>query len=199
MKKLFLTLVCLLAICSSFAQNTEQAVVERHLKFKGIPIDGTPSEFSSKLKENGFAYKETYISGASVYNGSFAGYNNCDVIVKSTNNLVYEVVVIFPKDYTWNQLNNTYSSLKEMLTTKYGNPEGEETFKNTPSYVNINDDNDKYREVGYGRCVYYSSFTSLVDGVGIIWLEIKKSCSVGLHYIDYYNERKKESAAINDL
>ena len=198
MKKLLLMLLCSVAICSSFAQ-TNETNIEQHLKFKGIPIDGTPFEFGEKLKANGFTYKETYISGSSVYNGSFAGYNNCDVIVKSNNNLVYEVVVIFPKAYTWNQLNNTYCSLKEMLTTKYNNPESMEKFENTPSYVNINDDNDKYREVGYGRCVYYSSFTSLVDGYGIIWLEIKKTYCVGLHYTDYYNEKKKESAAINDL
>ena len=198
MKKLFLTTLCLFAVCFSFAQ-TNETNIEQHLKFKGIPIDGTPFEFGEKLKETGFSYRETDSDGYRWYKGNFAGYNNCEIVVKANNNLVYEVVVIFPKAYTWNQLNNTYCSLKEMLTTKYNNPKSMEKFENTPSYVNINDDNDKYREVGYGRCVYCSSFTSLVDGYGIIWLEIKKSCCVGLHYTDYYNEKKKESAAINDL
>lgn len=194
MRKLFTTLVCLFVACGSFAQNTEQ-----HLKFKGIPIDGTPSEFGAKLKASGFKYVED-VSGIQWYEGNFAGYNNCNVAVKSTNNLVYEVVVLFPEDYSWNRLNNTYSSLKEMLTTKYGSPESSiEKFKNTPSYVNIDDDNDKYREIGYGRCVYGSTFVSLVDGLGTIGLEIKKTHCVGLHYHDYLNEKKKESAAINDL
>ena len=197
MKKLLLTTMCLFAICFSYAQ-TNETNTEQHLKFKGIPIDGTPSEFGAKLKANGFIYDET-LDGNSWYKGSFAGYNNCDVVVKSTNNLVYEVVVLFPKDYSWNQLNNTYSSLKEMLTTKYGNPESIEKFENTPSYVNIEDDNNKYREVGFNRCVYHSSFCSLVDGFGIIGLEIKSTCRVGLHYNDYYNEKKKKSTAINDL
>ena len=115
MKKLFLTLICLFAVCVSYAQ-TDNAVAERHLKFKGIPIDGTPSEFGTKLKEAGFSYVKI-VNGTRWYNGPFAGYNNCDVAVKANNNLVYEVVVIFPKDYSWWQLYNTYSSLKDMLST----------------------------------------------------------------------------------
>ena len=197
MKKLFLTLICLFAVCVSYAQ-TDNAVAERHLKFKGIPIDGTPSEFGTKLKEAGFSYVKI-VNGTRWYNGPFAGYNNCDVAVKANNNLVYEVVVIFPKDYSWWQLYNTYSSLKDMLSTKYGKPECREEFENTPSYKDINDDNVKYSEVSYGRCFYCSSFISLVDGLGSIALEIKNSCRVGLHYTDYYNEKKKESSAINDL
>ena len=198
MKKLLLMLLCSVAICSSFAQ-TNETNIEQHLKFKGIPIDGTPSEFGAKLKNNGFTYERTIDSGLVIYKGSFAGYNNCEVGVKSNNNLVYEVVVIFPKSYSWNHLNDTYSSLKEMLTTKYGNPKSIEKFENTPSYVNIEDDNNKYREVENGRCTYLSSFISLVDGLGTIGLEMKSTCCVGLHYTDYYNEKKKESAAINDL
>ena len=198
MKRLFLTTLCLFAVCFSFAQ-TNETNIEHHLKFKGIPIDGTPSEFDAKLKNNGFTYARTIDSGLVIYKGSFAGYNNCEVAVKSNNNLVYEVVVIFPKSYSWNHLNNTYSSLKEMLTTKYGNPESIEKFENTPSYVNIEDDNNKYREVENERCTYHSLFISLVDGLGTIGLEIKSTCCVGLHYHDYYNEKKKESAAINDL
>ena len=198
MKKLFLTLMCLFAVCGSYAQTNETAT-EQHLKFKGIPIDGTPNEFGAKLKEVGFSYVNMNDNGTKWYNGPFAGYNNCDIAVKANNNLVYEVVVIFPKDYSWNQLYNTYSSLKDMLSTKYGKPECKEEFENTPSYKNLNDDNDKYSEVPYGRCTYYSSFISLVDGLGSIWLEIKKTCRVGLHYTDYYNEKKKESSAINDL
>ncbi len=198
MKKLLLTLMCLFAVCASFAQNAEPTSTEQHLKFKGIPIDGTPSEFGSKLQNAGFSYSYKD-EGTYYYNGSFAGYDNCKIIVKSAGNLVYEVVAIFPKDYSWAHLHNKYSSLKEMLTSKYGTPECKEVFENTPSYVNINDDNNKYREVGYNRCNYYSVFTSLIDGMGTIVMEIKSAHCVGIHYIDFYNEQKKKSSAINDL
>ena len=197
MKKLLLTTICLFAICFSYAQ-TNETNTEQHLKFKGIAIDGTPNEFGSKLQNAGFSYSYKD-EGTYYYEGSFAGYDNCKIIVKSTNNLVHEVVAIFPKDYSWGHLHNTYSSLKDMLTTKYGKPEGKEIFENTPTYVNISDDNDKYREVGYNRCNYYSVFTSILDGWGTIVLEIKSAHCVGIHYIDFYNEQKKKSSAINDL
>ena len=42
MKKIILTLSFLMILMSSFAQSTE------HLKFKGVPIDGTLNERSDK-------------------------------------------------------------------------------------------------------------------------------------------------------
>jgi hypothetical protein len=198
MKKLFLVLFCLFTICTSFAQTPKQASQNYHLKFKGISIDGSPNEFGAKLKEAGFSYINKY-EGVPFYKGNFAGHNNCEVAIKSNNNLVYEVVVLFPKNYSWNQLYRTYSYLKKILTEKYGEPLCKEEFINTPSYVNINDDNDKYSEVGYGRCSYGSAFLSIIDGAGSILLEIKDSHCVGLHYTDFHNELKKDSAAKNDL
>ena len=194
MKKLFASLLYLFVVCSSFAQDTEQ-----HLKFKGIPIDGTPSEFGAKLKASGFKYVKE-LSGNQWYEGSFAGYNNCEVVVKSTNNFVYEVVALLPQNYSWNHLYNAYSSLKEMLTTKYGEPWlNEEKFENTPSYVNIEDDNEKFREVKKGNCKYAAAYTNLKEGLGTIIIEIKDSGRIGLYYEDFTNSKKKQSSAINDL
>jgi hypothetical protein len=87
-----------------------------------------------------------------------------------------------------------------MLTTKYGEPRlNEEKFENTPSYVNIEDDNEKFREVKKGNCKYAAAYTSLKDGMGIIAIEIKDSGRIGLHYEDFANSKKKQSSAINDL
>ena len=198
MKRLFLTTLCLFAVCFSFAQTNETNIVQ-HLKFKGIPIDGTPFEFGEKLKNNGFTYDET-LAGNYWYKGSFAGYHDCNICVKAHNNLVYEVVALLPNNYSWNHLYNAYSSLKEMLTTKYGEPRlNEEKFENTPSYVNIEDDNEKFREVKKGNCKYAAAYTSLKDGMGIIVIEIKDAGRIGLHYEDFANSKKKQSSAINDL
>ena len=169
---------------------------QEHLKFKGIPIDGTPKAFGQKLTTSGFEYLREY-NGVLWYGGAFAGYNNCEVAIKSANNLVYEVVVIFPDAYSWNSLYSTYSSLKSMLTQKYGDPfVEEEKFVNTPLYRDLDDDNDKFYEVGQGHCVYHAGF---YVPEGSIWLEIKSTKSVGIHYHDALNERAVESAAIDDL
>ena len=199
MKKLFLTTLCLFAVCFSFAQ-TNETNIEHHLKFKGIPIDGTPFEFGEKLKETGFSYRETDSDGYRWYKGNFAGYNNCEIVVKANNNIVYEVVAIFPESYSWNHLYNNYSSLKRMLTTKYGEPWlNKEKFENTPSYVKIENDDAKFKEVQKGNCKYVVAFTSEKDGIGDIVLEIKKSCCISLFYTDYRNKIKKDASAINDL
>lgn len=203
MKKLLTTLLCAMLTLCAFAQSESESNenVNTHLKFKGIPIDGTPSEFARQLSRNGFVYEET-IGGAQRYKGSFAGYDNCDVGVKSANSLVYEVIVIFPKEYTWNHLYGTYSSLKKMLTSKYGEPlKSKEEFENTPSYRNIADDNDKYKEVKDNHCNYYAIFFSTPDesGPGSIQIEIKSSGRVGIHYEDYENASKMMDSAMNDL
>ena len=198
MKKLLLLLLCSIAICSSYAQ-TDETNIEQHLKFKGIPIDGTPSEFGEKLKASGFVYDTTLV-GNPWYKGSFAGYYNCDICVKVHNNMVYEVAALLPQNYSWDHLYNSYSTLKEMLTTKYGEPWlNEEKFENTPPYVNIEDDNEKFREVKKGNCKYSAAYTSLKDGLGIIVIEIKDSGRIGLYYEDFTNSKKKQSSAINDL
>jgi hypothetical protein len=193
MRKLISTLLCLLICAVAFAQTTET----QHLTFKGIPIDGSPVTFGNKLKAAGFTFEYNF-DGNDWYKGSFAGYNNCDICVKYSHNLVYEVVVLFPECYSWTILYNNYQSLVNMLTTKYGNPYASEAkFENTPSYRDIDDDNDKFYEVKNGHCVYYALFGNLT---GSVIIEIKDSIPrVGLHYIDDTNNSAKDSAALDDL
>lgn len=215
MKKILLSLLCIFSVFTLFAQtvetettaeptsSTEASSVERqHLTFKGIPIDGTQDEFGRKLEAVGFEYN--YKSQGSYWykGGSFAGYSDCEVIVKAYDNLVYEVVVLLPIKYKWSHLYGDYSSLVYSLTKKYGEPIYKtEEFVNTPRYIDISDDNDKYSEVKDSHCKYYCAFRD-APGLGYngtIHIEIKATGRVGLHYTDWYNEYLKEQAVINDL
>ena len=213
MKRIFLSLLCIFSVFSLFAQtvetettaeptsSTEASSVERqHLTFKGIPIDGTPEEFGRKLEAVGFEYN--YKSQGSYWykGGSFAGFHDCEVIVKAYDNLVYEVVAILPTRYKWSHLYDDYSSLVYSLKKKYGEPiYTTEEFENTPSYIDLEDDNDKYYEVKNNHCNYGSIF-SVNDGcIGDITIEIKSSCCVGKYYKDTYNEFLKIQSVNNDL
>lgn len=49
MKKIFLTFICSLISVCSICQTTE------HLKFMGIPINGTSNAFTQKMKAKGFS------------------------------------------------------------------------------------------------------------------------------------------------
>lgn len=215
MKKILLSLFCTFSVFSLFAQAVEtettaesvspiesSSVERQHLTFKGIPIDGTPEEFGAKLIELGFDYSRKSQGSYWYEGGSFAGFHDCEVIVKAYNNLVYEVVALLPKKYTWSFLYDDYSSLVYSLTKKYGEPiYKNEEFVNTPSYIDLNDDNDKYSEVKNDHCSYYCAFRDIPGWGynGTIHIEIKATGRVGLHYKDWYNNYLKDMAVENDL
>jgi len=126
MKKslLLLMLVSLLTL-TSFAQT-------EHMKFMGIPIDGSLKSFCSKLKKKGFdrdPYDELLSNYCRIYNGEFAG-NKSKVFIYSdakTQNVHSVVVQIssFAEDVALMKYNN----LKQMLIEKYSEDIGVKEYK----------------------------------------------------------------------
>ena len=57
----------------SFAQS-------EHLKFKGVPIDGTLKEFTSKLEQKGFITLSRENNSVTM-NGPFAGHDDCTAYI----------------------------------------------------------------------------------------------------------------------
>ena len=102
-----------------------------HLTFKGIPITGTLESFAQKMEAKGF--RKTYSDKSFIgLEGEFAGYSECNIYVfKVPNrNIVHEVVVRFPKESSWANLEKEYYKFKDMLTNKYGESTSHsETFK----------------------------------------------------------------------
>lgn len=204
MKRIVFLLISIFSITTVFAQDApapeqeEMSTPIEHLTFKGIPIDGTPQEFGRKLEDVGFVYDNKNQGVYWYKDGSFAGYHDCQVAIKSYNNLVYEIVVILPEQYKWNHLYGDYSTLVSQLTDKYGEPiYQQEEFVSTPSYVDIEDDNDKYSEVIDNHCKYHTGFYARLRGT--IHIEIKSSGCVGIHYTDAWNEMTKDKAVEEDL
>lgn len=182
-------------VLSSFAQNSE------HLKFKGVPIDGTLNEYVSKMKQAGFVLEGTE-DGVALLSGEFAGYSDCIVGVKTLQklNLVHEIVVLFPSQDKWAGLNYDYERLKTMLSKKYGEPDECVEKFNAPSYM-ITDDNDKMRQVENNNCEYYSKYDT---NNGSITLTISNDgyefgCRVKLFYTDKINSEIFDDAAMEDL
>lgn len=192
MKLRITTLIMVLALTtlSMYAQG-------EHLKFKGIPIDGTLREFTSKLEAKGYE-KTTEGDNYIALQGSFAGYNDCSIIVYSLDkiDLVHTVAVMFPDYDSWSLLEGNYNNIKSMLTAKYGNPViCDEGFQR--DY--IRDDNSKMHELRMNRCDYSSTFAT---DSGIIILKLChefNKCYVLLGYADSINNIYKEASAIDDL
>ena len=187
-----LVLVLMLFIGMTVAAQTD------HLKFKGVPIDGTLSSFVNKLKQKGFTVqqsdKETVL-----LNGDFAAVKGCTVVVSEhESGVVNRVAVMFPSQDTWAMLYNDYSNLKDMLTQKYGKPAVVEEEFQSRSYEL--DDNTKMYEVLMDRCRYICDWT---PENGTIELRIQNVSLFGamvvLVYIDADNEAKVRAKAIDDL
>ena len=198
MKRIIFLTVFLLISLASFAQTPTE-----HLTFKGVPIDGTLSEFVTKMKNAGFSHIGTE-DGVALLNGDFAGYQDCTIGIKTIKkkDIVHEIAVLLPKQNTWQGLYFDYYKLKSMLSEKYGAPNNcREKFVNTPSYRNLKDDNDKMKEVEDNNCEYYSIF-NITNGIITLAIEndgILYGCRIKLWYSDKINQKATIEAAMDDL
>lgn len=195
MKKYFLLLAVFLLSSISYSQEASN-----HLKFKGVPIDGSLSEFTSKMKAKGFEYIGAQ-DGMAAFSGEFAGYKQCYIsaISSSSTNKVSKVGVIFGlgKDNTWSKLYNNYTTLKEMLTQKYGRP-AEEIEKFESSFEPTND-NAKLYELELDRCKYVSLWKIENGNIELSIDHLKSDCVVKLIYTDKANYTDVYNSAIDDL
>ena len=171
-----------------------------HLTFKGIPVTETLENFAQKLEAKGF--KKTYSDKTSVeFEGEFAGYSDCEIYVyKAPNrNIVYKVVVFFPKESSWVYLEKEYNHFKGVLTNKYGEPTSHsETFKEGASTFS---DAAKMSSLKEGNCDYYSKWK--VDN-GYIKVEIAPIIdtddgNIRLTYFDKINDALTKKAKEDDL
>ena len=170
MKKILITLTVLFAVIDIMAQE--------HLSFKGIPIEGSMTEFCQKLKSKGFT--------------SIGRENNVTATDDGKN--VFAVVVLFDPSGEWNTLVNTYDYYKDLYTRKYGKPTISK--ENNPAHLDSN--TALMAEVHQGTVVYGSAWE--VTG-GDIQLSIEKSSGVyeGMVMIRYRDSQNIEAKIQNDL
>lgn len=191
MKKLLISLFVILYTTIGQAQE--------HLTFKGVPIDGTLDTYVANMKKAGF----TFIGeddGIAMLRGDFAGYRNCTigVVTLKSIDIVNRISVIFDSHQDWNNIYVNYSSLKEMLTTKYG--KYADCVEKFEGYSQPRDDNGKMHELTMDRCKFYTIWKT---DKGNIELEIIKgnlgSGMVRLSYWDKINTMSVQEKAMDDL
>ena len=181
----------LLAVCTVCSAQTN------HMKFKGIPMEGTLQSFTAKLKAKGFTPIGTQ-DGVSLLTGEFAGYKSCTIgAVADKSGMICKVSVIFPNMDKWGDLERCYSSYKSMLTEKYGEPAMcEESFSDGYG----GDDANKMYGVEFDKYKYYSVFRT---ELGDIQLEVShngvSACYVMLSYYDNANQDKLRQQIMDDL
>lgn len=187
MKKVILLLLALLLV------NSMSAQVEDHLKFMGVPITGTLTEFVAKMEKKGWKsdYNNDY---AIVMKGTFANEEAELYIISSrTTHTVWKVAVLLNNEYTsWYSLKEDYNSWKALYSEKYGEPRSYEFFKR-PYYEG---DGYELQAVELGKCSYISFYDVPLGGMIV---EISDDKKIQLSYEDKLNsdlqgqERKKNA------
>lgn len=189
-----------------YSEDEALMAENNHLKFKGVPIDGTLELFVERMKRKGFkevgqgSFLGRSKSFSGVLRGDFADYTDCLVYVETLDqkDLVARITVAFPSQDKWEYLYGDYKRLKDMLSQKYGKPyRCAEKFQN--NYDLPMDDNYRMHAVGMDRCKYESRFRS-DKGEIVLWIEHDDfKCFVALAYKDKVNCEIVEKHALNDL
>jgi hypothetical protein len=164
-----------------------------HFTFKGIPINGPLSEFKVKIEAEGFEFVSSD-GNTSVFTGMFLG-KSVQLIALEGNGNVYRVGIFFEPQDVWSLLKGSYSSIKSMLTTKYGEPISEiEEFKSPYS----DGGGHEIFAIKYEYGTYASGFQS-PDGLGFVQLKLSTLASVVLIYEDKINAQRVEAQFLDDL
>ena len=194
MKAIFITLSAILLSLNLSAQSAEN----QHLLFKGVPIDGTLSEYVEKMKLNGFVVTASE-PGTFLLQGDFAGYKDCfvGVVTMKQKDLVSRIKVLFPERDDWSSLYDNYVNLKEMLIQKYGQPT--EVVEVFPSYPSLTDEGLKFSYAQIGQCNYKTIFDTPKGQISLYIDNTVSKCFVGLSYTDKINGEIMKAKAIDDL
>lgn len=180
-----------------FRKALAEALTPSHIKFKGIPVDGTPENFVKELLSQGF-YNPINLGGTWVVEGPFAGYNKVRVLISSTNDLVFNATVTIDFNDNWPNVKSAYERLKASLKNKYDvEPDVTEYFPSYPSEGS----GLEYRAFLQDKAKYQSVF--VVEG-GIIQLYIARleeadGFEIFISYSDGENLSKRFSSIEDDL
>ena len=184
MKKLLLTLlICLFSLT---------ALAQEHLKFKGVPINGSLSSFVSAMKAKGLTISPLDSKyDSTIMDGDFAGMSDCQFIIIATkNNVPAKVIVVGPAVKSWYSLKGDYKKLKESLTAKYPNA----VVKSYEFFMDPYYDGDGYElsAISLEKCIYCTYYTM---PEGSITLELSgtssSNCFIRLVYEDEINFQKR--------
>ena len=189
MKKLIVSFALMIITLALYAQSSSE-----HLTFKGIPIEGSMTEFCQKLKAKGFTSIGSE-NNVTLFSGDFTG-REANIGVTATNDgeNVFAVVVLFDPSGEWNTLVNTYDYYKDLYTRKYGKPAISK--EKNPA---LSDSNTALMaEVHQGTAVWGSVWK--VTG-GEIELSIEKTSGVykGVVVIRYRDSQNVEAKIQKDL
>lgn len=188
-RKLFLVLFCLFTIMAS-AQNG-------HLKFMGIPLNGTINEFSAKLIAKGFkvdAYSKYSPVGSRTFDGVFMGRKtSIHVYYIPSTKIVYRAKACITNEDE-DIVKGIYNETKSLLLDKYYGFEDSGTHNGYDSWQLFVSRYPYDDEMVWSRCygiidLYISKFTEIYP----------TTYTLHIDYTDQINDDKNDNAKQDDL
>lgn len=195
MKRLIIILVLIVSSLSLYSQE--------HLKFKGIPINGSLKSFVETLKTKGYSLVDSD-KGIALLEGTFAGVESCTIYVVSTNDLVWKVAAEFPSHDIWKEVKREYNNLKEAFAAKYGvKPESMEKLPNDEDYYSDGLGMMSLHSALEHEKAIYNSYFQIPNGLAVIAIKPDFHTSgclqVIIEYYDHINTNARDNQAIEDL
>ena len=190
MKKSIFIILCCLFSCALYAQ-------EKHLEFKGTPLNGSLTSFVQKMKLKGYKTILTQ-DNAVVMEGEFIG-KNANIFILSTpkTKIVWKVGVNLEKEISWSSLKSEYRKIKESYIKKYGKPLHSFERFDEPYYEG---DGYELQALKLEKCTYISYFET---PEGMISVGMDSSGSIAIMYEDGINvkiaSKEKENAVMNEI
>jgi hypothetical protein len=187
MRKLIALFAFVVIALTSYAQSGSK------LYFKGIPIEGSLTEFCQKLKSKGLTLINRN-SSAAVFEGEFTG-RHATIGVAATNDgrHVFAIAVFFDASQEWNTLVRTYYYFKDLYTSKYGKPSV--VHEKNPAYSSAN--SALMAELCQGT-VLWGTLWEVAGGEIEIGIE-SSSIYEGMVMITYRNSQNEKAKTQNDL
>lgn len=122
-----------------------------HIKFKGIPVNGTVQQVRAKIINAGF------VPDGEPLVGKFAGLKvKVYVGGDDETNLAYSVIVVSDEEKSWDTLKQKYLKVRELYIQKYGEPTKDMQTFGDPYYEG---EGDELEATECNKCFYNSLFT----------------------------------------
>lgn len=148
--KILVLIALLLVPITFFAQTVKPAP-----EFNGVKVDSTLDYVVKQYVAKGFTISKKFDDKSVITLKGALGTDAIEVFVIATpsTHKVWKVSVYFPKEETWSSLKNKFSSIKGLLTNKYGEPDKDYHFFSSPY-----EEGDGYEmtAVAVDKCGYFT-------------------------------------------
>lgn len=201
MKRFLTFLCCLLIAVVSFAQNANQ-----HLKFMGVPINGTITQFQAKLVAKGCTYNKASSSalekGCRVFNGVLVG-NKVRIYVyyNTRTSIVYRAKAVV-SGISEEIADQSYNQIKDLLAQKYDyQTEGTKDDKECVSFLSLRNPGTEvdFNNVSALSEVAFGEVDLFITKDEESWRRSPYNFNLHIDYNDALNSEKNDNSMLDEL